>query len=76
MMNIVNFIRDNWDSFVAVFGGLVTVATVIVGLTPTSKDNKILDYIVKFFNTFSVVNPKEDQDIIEKNKDNNESKEI
>jgi hypothetical protein len=41
-----------------IIGGLVTVATVVVGFTPTQKDDAILAKIVKVLDYFSVVNPK------------------
>lgn len=41
-----------------VIGGVVTIATVIVGFTPTQKDDAILAKVVAFLDYFSVVNPK------------------
>jgi hypothetical protein len=41
-----------------VIGAVVTIATFIVGLTPTQKDDAILAKVVKFLDYFSVVNPK------------------
>ena len=65
MMNILNWIKDNWESLAVIFSGLVAVATAITRLTPTEKDDVILNKIVAFFNHFSILNTKEDQKIID-----------
>ena len=41
----------------AVIGALVTAATIIVKITPSQEDNKILAKIITFLDFFSVVNP-------------------
>ena len=48
------------ETILALYGALVALSTVIVKLTPTTKDNEILDKIVKFFDKFSTVCTKED----------------
>ena len=42
------------------YGGTVAVSTVIVKLTPSTKDNEILEKIIKFFDKFSTVFTKDD----------------
>ena len=48
------------ETVLALYGAVVALSTVIVKLTPTTKDNEILDKIVKFFDKFSTVFTKED----------------
>lgn len=58
METAITFVRDHWDDILAVIGGLVTVASVIVKLTPTTKDDTALAWVLKVLDQFSVVNPK------------------
>lgn len=48
------------ETIFALYGALVALSTIIVKITPTTKDNEILDKIVKFFDRFSTVFTKED----------------
>ena len=48
------------ETILAIYGGLVAISTAIVKLTPTTKDNEILDKIIKFFDKFSTVFTKDD----------------
>jgi hypothetical protein len=48
----------NLDNIFAILGGAVTFATLIVGLTPSTKDDAILAKVVGVLNYFSVLNPK------------------
>ncbi len=57
-MNVINTILANWETGLAVIGGLVAVATTIVVATPSQKDDAVLAKIVKIVNWLSVVNPK------------------
>lgn len=54
----MEWITQNWDNIFAYIGIVVTAATSIVALTPTTKDDEILGKIVKFIELFSVVNKK------------------
>lgn len=64
MNEIVNFIQTHWDEILAIVGGIVSTASIIVKLTPTTKDDKILKYIINFLAKFSIFNTKEDQERI------------
>lgn len=64
MDEIINFIQTHWDELLAIIGGIVSVASIIVKLTPTTKDDKILKYIIDFLAKFSIFNTKEDQERI------------
>ena len=61
MNEIINFIQTHWDEILAIVGGIVSTASIIVKLTPTTKDDKILKYIIGFLAKFSIFNTKEDQ---------------
>ena len=54
----MELITNHWNDILAVIGAVVSLATLIVGLTPTTKDDEILGKIVKFIELFSVVNKK------------------
>lgn len=58
MQPIITWIQAHWTDILAIWGAIVACATVIVKVTPTTKDDAILDKVVKFFDLFSVVNPK------------------
>ena len=54
----MEFITSNWQSIVNALAALIAAATIIVGITPSQKDDAVLAKIVGFLNYFSVVNPK------------------
>lgn len=54
----MDFITNHWNDILAVVGAVVSLATLIVGLTPTTKDDEILGKVVKFIELFSVLNKK------------------
>ena len=56
-MEIITWLKMNWDSVLAIIGGVVSVATIIVKLTPTQKDDNVLATIIKILSIFSLVNP-------------------
>ena len=64
MNEIINFIQTHWDEILAIVGGIVSTASIIVKLTPTTKDDKILKHIIDFLAKFSIFNTKEDQERI------------
>jgi hypothetical protein len=57
-MNVVNWVVENWQTVLAIFGGMVAVASTIVHLTPSQKDDAILAKVVKVLDFLSTVNPK------------------
>ena len=61
MNEAISFIQNHWDELLAIIGGIVSVASIIVKLTPTTKDDNVLNAIVNFLAKFSIVNTKEDQ---------------
>ena len=65
MNETISFIQNHWDELLAIIGGIVSIATIIVKLTPTDKDNKVLEKIINFLAKFSVVNTSADQQKID-----------
>ena len=60
-MEVLTFIQNHYDELLAIIGGVVSIATIIVKLTQTDKDNKVLEKIINFLAKFSIINTKEDQ---------------
>jgi len=54
----MNFIINHWQDGLAILGGLVGVATIIVKITPSQKDDTLLAKVVGVLNWLSTVNPK------------------
>lgn len=54
----MDFIVNHWSDFLAIIGAAVTLATLIVHLTPSQKDDDLLAKVVKVVNFLSVINPK------------------
>lgn len=57
MSEIINWCTQHWDDVLAIIGGVVAVATVVVKLTPTQKDDGVLAKIITVLAAFSLVNP-------------------
>lgn len=53
-INIMNWFIENWSEIVAIITGLITVAEIIVNLTPSEEDNSIL---LKIKNALSAIIP-------------------
>lgn len=47
-MQIVNWITSNWTDVIALAGGVVILARIIVKLTPTPADDSLLEKVVGF----------------------------
>ena len=54
MKEIISFIETHWDEILAVIGGIISTASIIVKLTPTTKDDKILKYIIFVLSAMSI----------------------
>lgn len=68
MSEIIAWITNNWKNILAIIGGVVSVATVIVQLTPSTKDDEILTIIINILEKLSLVNTKDHKEIL--NNDN------
>lgn len=58
MDNVINWVKENWTTISTCINLLVLLATTIVGATKTDKDDKVLNFIVKILDNFSVLNPR------------------
>lgn len=56
MVNMIEWLQQNGKAVLEIIGAVVTLATLIVKLTPSTKDDTILDRIVKVLVMFSLVN--------------------
>ncbi len=45
---MMDWIRANWLQLVGIVGGVVLVARIVVKLTPTPKDDSVLEKVVAF----------------------------
>ena len=54
---MINFIVDHWDEILLAITSIVTAASIIVKLTPSEKDDKVVSRIIKFLNAIAI-NPK------------------
>lgn len=61
MSEIISFIQNHWDELLAIIGGVVSIASIIVKLTPTTKDDNVLNTIINFLAKLSIVNTSLDQ---------------
>jgi len=62
MQQIITWISEHWNDCLAIYGGIVAICTVIVKLTPNTKDNEVLDKIISFIDYFSTAFKKEDKE--------------
>lgn len=53
----MNWIAEHWKDILAVIGGVVSVASIIVKITPTQKDDNILAKIIKILSIIGIFNP-------------------
>jgi hypothetical protein len=54
---MINWIQANGKDILAIIGGVVTVCSIIVKLTPTQKDDGILAKIIKVLAALGLFNP-------------------
>lgn len=63
-MNIITWIQDNIETIIQIITGSVTVASLIVRLTPTLKDDSALLTIVKFLGRYIALNRSTDDEAL------------
>lgn len=56
MTQLINWCTQHWQDVLAIIGGVVSVVTVIVKLTPTQKDDAVLGKIIAVLSALSLVN--------------------
>ena len=57
----MDWIVEHYKDILAWVGGIVSAASIIVKLTPTTKDDGIVDFIIKILDHFSIYNTKENE---------------
>lgn len=63
---MIEAILLNAETVLAWVGGIVSCASIIVKLTPTTKDDSVLEKVINFLDYFSVVNTKKNQEKLDK----------
>lgn len=63
---MLEVIIANTETILAWVGGIVSCASIIVKLTPTTKDDTVLEKVINFLDYFSVVNTKKNQEKLDK----------
>ena len=69
MLNVINFIQTHYQDILAIIGAIVSIATIIVKITPTEKDDVVLTKIVNMLSKLSLVNTKTEEKILKEAKD-------
>jgi len=75
MQDIIAWIINNYKSICTIVVGVIFVASLIVKLTPTPKDNNLLKGIIGAIEKISIFNTKENAKYIEDAKKNLEEEE-
>ena len=61
---MIEFLTTHYKEIFAIIGGIVSTASIIVKITPSKRDDLILHHIIDFLEKFSIINTKENQEII------------
>ena len=56
ILGIINVVKNNWAEIASAIAGIIGVASIIVKLTPTLKDDNFLLPIVKFIGKYIALN--------------------
>jgi len=62
----MDWIVENYKDILAWIGGIVSAASIIVKLTPTTKDDGVIDFVIKILDYFSVVQTKKNAEKLNK----------
>lgn len=54
--NIMNYVQGNWSDLIQIYFQIIGVASIIVKLTPTIKDDNILKGIIRFIGKYVALN--------------------
>lgn len=65
MANFISFISNNWSYILSGFFAVIAVSSIIVKLTPNTKDDVILDKIISFLDNLSIAKTEKDKELIE-----------
>lgn len=58
----MNWLAEHWNDILAWIGGIVSAASIIVKLTPTTKDDGIVDKTIKILDYVSIVQTKKNEE--------------
>jgi len=50
----MEFITENWESIVAIFTGVVTLASIVAKITTNETDNKIVGVLLKIVDMLAI----------------------
>lgn len=53
----MDWITAHWKDILAIIGGVVTISSIIVKLTPTPKDDGVLKKIIVILSALGLFNP-------------------
>lgn len=53
---IIGYVQNNWLDIVTIYTSIVGIASIIVKLTPTLKDDDVLKGIVRFLGKYIALN--------------------
>jgi hypothetical protein len=56
MKELIEFVKDNWKQIADVIAYVIAGASIVVKLTPTKKDDGILDVVIKFVGKYIALN--------------------
>lgn len=77
MLEIITFFKLHYDEILAIIGGIVSIASIIILITPNKTDDRVFYTIINFISKFSVLNTKIDKKILEQAKEfDNKNKDI
>ena len=62
---MIDFIKENWSYIVSGLFAIIVVASAIVKMTPSTKDEGVLAKIVQFLDHFSIAKTARDKKLIE-----------
>lgn len=55
-MEIINWVKSNGDTWLEILGATVALATLIVKLTPSTKDDSVVTKIIQVLSALSLCN--------------------
>jgi hypothetical protein len=64
IMKVVTYIQTHWIEIGQVITSIIGTASIIVKLTPTVRDNEVLEKIIKFLGKYIALNRTVDDDAI------------
>lgn len=54
MTQVIEFIKANYVDILAIWGCIITIASIIVKLTPNKTDDKVWDFVLKVLNALAL----------------------